>query len=90
MQVSGDDSDEYKRSLRLQLRALLPPPDLPGFPPEWIIAYVRPAAADPHSKSVQKVEPTLAGRPVGVLRHRCGMDNRTGAHPASCTHWDAS
>lgn len=55
-QVSHEDPDEYKRSLRPALRALLERDKDPlGGVTEWVICYVRPTGADPASKSARKV-----------------------------------
>lgn len=55
-QISGDDPDEYKRSLKSQLRkALDRDKDLLGGAPEFVIAYVQPSGLDMHSKGPKKV-----------------------------------
>lgn len=55
LQVSGDDSDEYKRGLRAQLKALIEREKDPLGPTEWVVCYIKPATADALSKGPRKV-----------------------------------
>lgn len=56
VQISGDDPDEYKRSLKGQLRkALDRGKDLLGGAPEFVIAYVQPTGLEAMPKGSKKV-----------------------------------
>ena len=56
MQISGDDPDEYKRSLKGQLRGVLEQQRDPlGGTTEFVIAYVQPTSIDTLSKGAKKV-----------------------------------
>ena len=54
--MSGDDSDEYKRGLRAQLKALIEREKDPLGPTEWVVCYIKPATADALSKGPRKVK----------------------------------
>lgn len=54
-QVSGEDADDYKRTLRAQLKALIEREKDPLGPTEWVVCYIKPAASDPLSKGPKKV-----------------------------------
>lgn len=54
-QVSGEDADDYKRTLRAQLKALIEREKDPLGPTEWVVCYIKPAASDPLSKGPRKV-----------------------------------
>lgn len=54
-QVSGEDADDYKRTLRAQLKALIEKEKDPLGPTEWVVCYIKPAASDPLSKGPKKV-----------------------------------
>ena len=53
--MSGEDADDYKRSLRAQLKALIEREKDPLGPTEWVVCYIKPAASDPLSKGPRKV-----------------------------------
>ena len=47
MQISGDDPDDYKRTLKGQLKRVLDSErDVPGGAAEFVIAYIQAAGAD--------------------------------------------
>ena len=50
LQISGDDPDDYKRTLKGQLKRVLDSErDVPGGAAEFVIAYVQAAGADTSS-----------------------------------------
>ncbi len=54
-QVSGEDADDYKKTVRGQLKALLEKEKDPLGPTNWVVCYIKPAASDPLSKGPRKV-----------------------------------
>ena len=60
LQVSGEDADDYKRTLRAQLKALIEREKDPLGPTEWVVCYIKPAASDPLSKGPKKVRYPVA------------------------------
>ena len=63
LQVSCDDPDEYKRTLRGQLRALLEREKDPLGPAEWVVCHVKQATPS---------DGLLKGpRKVGCCQPRC-------------------
>lgn len=62
-QVSGEDADDYKRTLRAQLKALIEREKDPLGPTEWVVCYIKPAASDPLSKGPRKVRTPLTSCP---------------------------
>lgn len=60
LQISGDDPDDYKRTLKGQLkRALEAEKEVAGGAPEFVIAYIQAAGSDSSSnflRSSKKVQ----------------------------------
>ena len=54
-QVSGEDADDYKKTVRGQLKALLEKEKDPLGPTNWVVCYIKPAASDSLSKGPRKV-----------------------------------
>ncbi|KAK9806020.1 hypothetical protein WJX73_006019 [Symbiochloris irregularis] len=68
--VTGEDKDDFNRSAKQQIRAILDR-DRDPLSGEWIIAYLRPLASDPSSKGSRKVFEALKSEFSSRKRDRC-------------------
>lgn len=59
-QVSTEDADDYKRTLRGQLKALVEREKDPLGQTQWVVCYIKPAASDPLSQGPRKVRHYVA------------------------------
>ncbi|KAA6429506.1 MAG: TRAPPII tethering factor, partial [Trebouxia sp. A1-2] len=69
--VSGEDADDYKKTVRGQLKALLEKEKDPLGPTNWVVCYIKPAASDPLSKGPRKVFDALRYDFDTRKRERC-------------------
>ena len=66
--ISCNDSDDFKRNFRLQLRAMVDPENSEPLAPEIVFVYVRPLTVDPESKG--------PARAIDAMRRELGTRGR--------------